>query len=348
MKENMFMDRKTIKIGKLFLGNNHPVRIQSMTNTKTTDVDATLRQIFMLSQAGCDLIRVSVPDKASLIQFKEIVSLSGDIPIIADIHFDEQMALGAIKAGAAKIRLNPSNMPKKALANIIAAAKEKGTIIRIGVNRGSFNKKMSVEDLISFTKENIKVLEKENFYNIVVSIKTSDIKSTIEANRLLYKEMPYPIHIGLTEAGYGDFAEIKSSIAIGSLLSDNIGDTIRVSLTGNPINEVHLAKNILRATGKNLEFVDIISCPTCARTEIDIVNIVKEMKEYVADIKKPLKIAIMGCIVNGIGESGDADFGICAGKNNSLLFISGKPYKYIDNNSIVKELKHLVQKFTQD
>ncbi|MGI6136327.1 MAG: flavodoxin-dependent (E)-4-hydroxy-3-methylbut-2-enyl-diphosphate synthase [Clostridiales bacterium] len=342
------MDRKIVKIGKVFLGNNYPVRIQSMTNTKTKDIDATLRQIFALSKAGCDLVRVSIPDKESLTQFKKIISLCENIPIIADIHFDEQMALGAILAGASKIRLNPSNMPRKALSNIVGEARDRGTVIRIGVNRGSFHKSMAIEDLVTYTKENIDLLEKERFYNIVVSIKASDVKSTIMANRLLHNEMPYPIHIGLTEAGYGKLAEVKSSIAIGSLLSDNIGDTIRVSLTGNPIKEVDLAKDILKATGKRKNFVDIISCPTCARTEINIINIVKEINNYVSHIQKPLKIAIMGCVVNGIGEAGDADFGICAGENKSLLFIDGKRYKTIDNDSIIGELKNLIQQFIQD
>lgn len=338
--------KREVDIKGVLLGQHHSVKIQSMTNTKTTDIESTIKQVVELKDNGCDLVRISVPDNNSILALKEIVSFFGSFPIVADIHFNENMALGAINAGAAKIRINPSNMPRKAMSKIIGLAKEKGVAIRIGVNKGSIHKKVTEKDLIELMQKNIKILEDENFYNIVLSIKTSSVRETISVNRMLSKVTEYPIHVGLTEAGVGRFAEVKSTVAIGALLADNIGDTIRVSLTGDPIREVKLAKEILRATEKDNNFVEIISCPTCARTEGNIEKISKEIQRYTCHINKPLKIAIMGCIVNGIGEAGDADFGVCVGREKSILFIDKKPVKNIKNTEITKEIKKLINIFT--
>lgn len=336
--------KKAVKAGNIIIGGGAPVSVQTMTNTLTCDIEGTLAQINSLHIAGADLVRVSVPDTASAAAFKTIAARS-PLPLIADIHFDYKLALAAIEGGAAKIRLNPSNICKKGLSEIVKAAKERSISIRIGVNQGSVQKEVSASGLAALALDNARNLEDLGFFDIVLAVKSSNVRRTVEAYRELDARSDYPLHIGLTESGTPEYGQIKSAVAIGSLLLDGIGDTVRVSLSAPPEAEVAAGIKILRAAGLRNDFVEVIACPTCARTEIDIVGIASALEDRTKGIRKRLKIAVMGCIVNGIGESKDADLGVCGGKDRSAIFKNKQIVATVSNDRIIEELTRLAEEY---
>jgi len=329
--------KKEIYIGKVGIGGNHPVSIQSMTSTATYDTDATLEQIKELYIAGCEIVRVAVPDKDSIKSFKEIVKYSS-LPVIADIHFDHKLAISSIENGAMGIRINPGNIGSdKKVKEILDCANEYKIPIRIGVNSGSIEKKftkperLKVDSMVESLMDKVLFFEKNNFFNIKLSIKSSDVSETVQAYRAVDKLCDYPLHLGVTETGTFFSGSIKSSIGIGSLLLDGIGNTIRVSLTDNPVNEIKIAKEILRVTGKREDGIDFISCPTCARTSVNLIEIVNAIEKRIRElnIKKRIKVAVMGCEVNGPGEAKDADIGIAFSKKYGFIFKQGIQIKKI-------------------
>lgn len=335
---------KKVKIGNIVIGGGERIAIQSMTNTKTSDVDATVRQLDALKRAGCDIARCSVPDEASAIALKSIVE-STDMPIVADIHFDYRLAIKAADAGAAKIRINPGNIGDESKVEYLAKyLKERRIPVRIGVNGGSLDKKYEAmplaEAMCESALEHVSLLEKHGFYDIVISVKSSDAVNTVKAYRLLSSKCDYPLHVGVTEAGIYEKGLIKSAIGIGALLCDDIGDTIRVSLTDDPVKEVYAAKEILKAVNKfDGPYAEVVSCPTCARTCIDVQGIATRVEEYARTLDKSVKIAVMGCVVNGIGESKGCDIGVAGGKDKSAIFREGKIIATVPNDRIFEELK---------
>jgi|AGTN01.1.fsa_nt_gi 1-hydroxy-2-methyl-2-(E)-butenyl 4-diphosphate synthase len=337
---------KRIYIGSVPIGGGSKVSVQTMTNTKTEDVKATLLQLERIEAAGADIVRIAVPDFKSLGAFKEILK-NTDMPIVADVHYDSRLALGAIEAGAHKIRINPSNMKADGVKEVARLAAEKKIPVRLGFNAGSEQTGAAPEYLVNKALESAKVLEDEGLADIVFSVKSSDVRKTVDAYRLLSKKTEYPLHIGLTESGTESFGLVKSSAAIGALLLEGIGDTIRVSLSAEPEREVYAGHKILRAAGLETDFVEIISCPTCARTEIDVPGLSDEAEKLAANIKKKLKIAVMGCAVNGIGESKGADFGVCGGRDRSIIFSKGGIIKQIENSEILKEIKLLLEEYAK-
>lgn len=341
---------KEITIKNVKIGNGNPVAVQSMTNTKTGDSQATIAQINALKNAGCDIVRFTVNDDGAANAVKRIVD-SCDVPLVADIHFDYRLAIRAIESGIHKIRINPGNIgAERNVKAVVDAAKLHGIPIRIGVNSGSIQSDIlktygnTAKSLYESAVQNVKLLEKFGFYDIVISAKASDVKRTIEVYRLLSK-LEYPLHIGVTEAGFGEDALVKSSVALGSLLADGIGDTIRVSMTGDPVQEVYAAKKILRAVGLDKNYVEIVACPTCGRTAFDMTSIVKELKERTKDINKNIKIAVMGCVVNGPGEARECNFGIAGGKDKSALFVNGEVVGTVDNDKIIETLMKLTEEY---
>lgn len=342
---------KGVKVGNIYIGGGAPVSIQSMTNTDTADVEKTVSQIKSLQSVGCDIVRMTVNTKASAQAVKEIVG-KVDIPLVADVHFDYKLAIMAIENGISKIRFNPGNIgDDERVKHIADCAKAHNVPIRVGVNGGSVEEEFlkeygrSSKALVKSALKHVKLLENVGFYDTVISVKSSSTKTTVDAYRLLAKEVDYPLHVGVTEAGLDDEGIYKSVVGIGSLLLDGIGDTVRVSLTGAPEKEVEVAKKLLRAVGIDKNFVDVVSCPTCGRCKIGLEAIVKEIKDKTKDIKKPLKIAIMGCVVNGIGEAGDSDFGIAGGEEKSVLFEKGQVIKTVDNSEIIPELMCLLKRY---
>lgn len=338
---------KEIHIGKLKIGNNNPILIQSMTNTKTKDVKNTVAQIKELEKVGCEIIRVAVLDEEDALAIKEIKK-EINIPLVADIHFNGNFAITAIESGADKIRLNPGNIhDEQIIEKIVLLCKEKDIPIRIGINAGSLDKKYKrcPESMILSAKDHLRILEKLNFHNIVLSFKSSDPKECIEAYRLASKEFDYPIHLGLTEAGGLLNSSIKSSLALGNLLLDGIGDTIRISISDNPIEEIKVAKKLLKACGLRNDVANLISCPTCGRIQYNMLPIVKEIEEYLDTINKNITVAIMGCPVNGPGEAKDADIGVAGGKDAAILFKKGQFIKTIPQKEIVKILKEEINNY---
>ncbi len=335
---------KIIKIGHLKIGGNFPILIQSMTNTKTTDIKATLWQIKELERAGCEIIRVGVPDLKSAKAISEIKKKI-NIPLVADIHFSSALAIESIKQGADKIRINPGNFPKEGLKEIINLAKKKKIPIRIGINSGSLEKEIlgkhrmgTAEMMVKSALKNIQLIEKLGFYDLVISLKAPDVLRTVKAYEMLSEKIDYPLHLGITEAG-GEFSgSIKSAIGIGSLLLKGIGDTIRISLSDDPIKEVRVGWEIL----KNLELrergVKIVSCPTCTRTSIDVVSLTKKVEKTTNQIKKPLRIAIMGCVVNGLGEGREADLAIVGAGKITLIMKGGKIVKKVREKNRILEI----------
>ena len=329
----MYRDHtKVVQIGDKKIGGGNPILIQSMTNTKTEDVKATVAQIHALEAAGCEIIRCTVPTKEAAEALGEIKKQI-HIPLVADIHFDYRMAVAAMENGADKIRINPGNIGDdahvRAVADACAAA---GVPIRIGVNSGSLEKQIlakygapTPQALVDSALYHARLLERFDFNNIVISIKSSNVPSMIAAYRLAAAQMDYPLHLGVTEAGTRRMGIIKSAVGIGSLLCDGIGDTIRVSLTDDPIEEVRAARDILKAVGKGTG-VEIVSCPTCGRTQIDLIALAERVEKALADCNKPIKVAVMGCAVNGPGEAREADIGIAGGNGEALLFKKGVPY----------------------
>lgn len=335
---------KRIRIKDRYVGGGAAITVQSMTNTKTEDVQATVSQILRLERAGCDIVRMSVNTREAAEAVKEI-KRQVNVPLVADIHFDHTLALCAIENGIDKIRINPSNVgSENAVREVVAAAKDHGIPIRVGVNGGSLEKAsleqygFSAAALADSALRNVRLLEKFGFDDIVISAKCSDVKMNTEAYRILSKSTDYPLHIGVTEAGGGDLALAKSYAGIGALLLDGIGDTIRVSITGDPVQEVYAGDLLLKATGYRKEFVEVISCPTCARTEINVAALAEEVRKATAHIKKHFTVAVMGCVVNGIGEGKHADIGVAGGKERSAIIRKGELIKTVPNDQILHEL----------
>ncbi len=333
-----------VRIGDVAIGGGNPVAIQSMTNTKTSDITATGAQIKALENAGCELVRLSAPDEASAKAFR-VLKKSAVVPLIADIHFDYKLAVLAIENGADKIRINPGNIGDDTKVKaVVDAAKAAGIPIRVGVNGGSLEKEIlerygnTAEGLTASAVNNVKRLETMGFSDMVVSIKSSSVKKTIDANRLLAKAVDYPIHIGVTEAGTYENALIKSSAAFAPLLLEGIGDTIRVSISGDPVQEVFAAKKILTAIGVRKFGVEIIACPTCARTDIDVAKLAGEIETELIDYKKPLTIAVMGCAVNGPGEAKEADIGVAGGQGEGLIFVKGEKVMKVKEEDLLSTL----------
>ncbi|WP_425365103.1 flavodoxin-dependent (E)-4-hydroxy-3-methylbut-2-enyl-diphosphate synthase [Fusibacter bizertensis] len=337
------MREKVVKIGNRYIGGGFPVAIQSMCNTKTENVEATVSQILRLEDAGCEIVRVAVPTLEAAHAIKQIRKQI-HIPLVADIHFDYRLAVAAMENGVDKIRLNPGNIGSKdRVTKVIELAKDKGIPIRIGVNGGSLDKELyqkhggvTPEALVESAMRHISILDELNFNDIVISLKASDIKLTVESYRLLSKTVDYPLHLGITEAGTNYTGTVKSAIGIGILLYDGIGSTIRVSLTDDPVEEVKAAKKILEVLELRHFGVKIISCPTCGRTEVDLVRIAKLLEERVAGINKQITLAVMGCAVNGPGEAKEADLGIAGGKNEFLLFKKGLVIKKLKEDEVVE------------
>lgn len=342
----------TVKAGGVKLGSRWPVVIQSMTNTPTTDISRCARQIKQLAQAGCGLVRVAVPTKADTKAFAKLVEKTG-IPLIADVHFNADRAIEAIEAGAVKIRLNPGNIKKRAdILRVIDAAKSHNAAIRIGVNEASIRDLKKADTpaekrvalMLKEMKKYVGIFQKRNFTQLVLSAKSADTIRTIEINRLIAKSFNYPLHLGLTHAGLAEDAQIPSAVALGTLLAEGIGDTIRVSVAGEPVVEVGIAKKILSSLGlyKSSE-LELIVCPTCARAQVDVIGLAKKIKKAVANIDVPIRTAVMGCIVNGPGEAKDADIAVCAGKGKAWFYKNGKKISVVDENKIVPEFIKLVK-----
>ncbi|MBL4934898.1 flavodoxin-dependent (E)-4-hydroxy-3-methylbut-2-enyl-diphosphate synthase [Clostridium sp. YIM B02515] len=342
------MDRrntKKIKLGNIYVGGDSPITIQSMTNTDTRNISATVSQIIALEEAGCDIIRCAVPDIEASEALEKIIK-QVHIPVVADIHFDYRLALSAIKSGVSALRINPGNIGTKERVKAVAeAAKEKNIPIRIGVNSGSVEKdilskygNVCPEALVESALKHVNILEDLNFYDIAISIKSSNVLQMIDSYRLISKKVEYPLHVGVTESGTIWRGTIKSSVGIGTLLCEGIGDTIRVSLTGDPVEEVKVGKEILKSIGLLDSGVEFISCPTCGRTQIDLIKIAKEVEEKVSKLDKKIKIAVMGCAVNGPGEAREADIGIAGGNGEGLIFKKGEIIKKVKEENLVEEL----------
>ena len=339
--------RKTrqIQVGKVKIGGDAPISVQSMTNTRTDDAAATLRQIGELAAAGCEIIRCAVPDMAAAEGLKRIVSES-PIPVIADIHFDYKLALAAIDAGVDGLRLNPGNIGgNDRVAAVVDAAKKRNIPIRIGVNAGSLPKDLlekyghpTAEALVEAAWRHIHILEEMDYRNIKVSLKAHDVPLTVAAYRLLASQCDYPLHVGITEAGTINSGIIKSAVGIGTLLAEGIGDTIRVSLTGDPVREVKVAYDILKSLGLREYGPTLISCPTCGRTKINLEKLALEVERRLEKISEPITVAVMGCVVNGPGEAREADVGIAGGINEGLIFKKGVVLKKVPEACIIVEL----------
>lgn len=344
---------KRIYIGDVPVGDGAPIVVQSMTNTDTRDIKATVEQIKELEKAGCEIVRLAIPDEQAAISFREIKKRV-NIPLVADIHFDYTLALKAMDAGADAVRINPGNIKKKGLKEIIKVAKNLHIPIRIGVNAGSLEKDIlkkyshpTPEALVESAIRSIHFFEDMGFDKIKLSIKSSNVLNTIKAYELLSQKTDYPLHLGVTEAGTLISGTIKSAIAIGYLLLKGIGDTFRISLTRPPVEEVRAAYEILRALNLRHRGVEIISCPTCGRCQIDLFSLVEEVEKGIIGIEKPIKVAIMGCVVNGPGEAKEADIGIAGGKANGVLFKKGKLIKKVPEQllayTLIEEVKNMVK-----
>jgi len=339
--------KKTIKvrIGNIFIGGDSPVTVQSMTNTKTSDTVATVRQIKKLQEAGCDIVRVAVPDMQSALAMEQI-KREVSIPVVADIHFDYRLAITAMEKGADKVRINPGNIGSKdRVKSVVSCAKERGIPIRIGVNSGSLEKDLlekyrgvTPEALVESALRHVSILERLNFNDIVISLKAADVPLTIAAYKLMSEKVSYPLHVGVTEAGTTYAGTIKSAVGIGALLAYGIGDTIRVSLTGDPVEEVKAGKAILKSLGLYRRGAELISCPTCGRTKINLIAIAEQVEKALENVDKPIKVAVMGCAVNGPGEAREADIGIAGGDGCALLFKHGEILRKVPEDRIVEEL----------
>ena len=341
---------KRIMVGSVPIGGGAPVAIQSMLNTKTTDVEGCLAQIARLQAAGCQIARLAVPDQPSAAAFREICAAS-PLPLVADIHFDYKLAIAAAEGGAAKIRINPGNIGgDDRVQAVVEVCKEKQIPIRIGVNGGSLDKKLlekyghpTAEALVESAFSHLELLEKQGFYDTCVSMKSSTVPTMVAAARLFRSRCDYPLHIGVTETGPVRMGMIKSAMGIGALLLDGIGDTIRVSLTDDPVEEVYAAKDILKAAGLRKEGVNIISCPTCGRTKIDLIGLVNQVDAALKDCQKPITVAVMGCIVNGPGEAREADIGIAGGDGCGMLFEKGQQIAKLPYEELLPALLKRIQ-----
>tara|TARA_B100001989_G_scaffold252031_1_gene232856 strand:+ start:2762 stop:3847 length:1086 start_codon:yes stop_codon:yes gene_type:complete len=347
---------KEIKVGDVKVGGNSPITVQSMTNTLTTDIKATVNQINSLEEAGADIVRVSCPDKESTKSLKAIVK-EVSVPIVADIHFHYKRAIEAAEMGANCLRINPGNIGEnKRILEVIKAAKNNNCSIRIGVNAGSLDKNLlekykepCPEALVESAMNNIKLLEDNDFFNFKISVKSSDIFLTVKAYRKLSEICDYPLHLGITEAGGLFTGSIKSSIGIGQLLMSGIGDTIRVSLSSDPIDEVKAGYEILKSLGIRSRGVNIISCPSCARQAFPVIETVKILEKKLAHIKKPISLSIIGCVVNGPGEAAQTEIGLTGGgQDNNLLYLSGVPHTKVPSTEIIDKIVKLVEEKTKD
>lgn len=344
---NMFRDQtKVIHIGNKVIGGGNPIMIQSMTNTKTTDVSETVKQIHRLEEAGCDIIRSTVPTLEAAKAIKEIKK-EISIPLVADIHFDYQMAIAAIENGADKIRINPGNIgSKEKVAEVVKAAKERNVPIRVGVNSGSLEKELvekyhgvTAEGIVESALDKVKLIEDLGYDNLVISIKSSDVLMSVKAHELLAGKTPYPLHVGITESGTVTSGNIKSAIGLGIILNQGIGDTIRVSLTGDPVEEIKSAKLILKTLGLRKGGIEVVSCPTCGRTNIDLIGLATQVETLVQNYDIDIKVAVMGCAVNGPGEAKEADLGIAGGNGEGLLIKHGEVIRKIPETELLATLK---------
>ncbi len=337
---------KKISIGDRIIGGGNPILIQSMTNTKTEDVESTVAQIKRLEAAGCEIIRCAVPTMeaaAALAEIKKQIA----IPLVADIHFDYRLAIAAIEHGADKIRINPGNIgSKERLKAVVDAAKERKIPIRVGVNSGSLEKEIverdhgvTAEGIVESALDKVHMIEEAGYDQIVISIKSSDVLMCAKAHELIAKQTEYPLHVGITEAGTLLSGNIKSAVGLGLILSKGIGDTIRVSLTGDPIEEIKSAKLILRTLGLREGGIEVVSCPTCGRTQIDLIGLANRVENMVADIPLNLKVAVMGCVVNGPGEAKEADIGIAGGKGEGLLIKKGQVVRKLPEDQLLSALR---------
>ena len=351
--ENFIIRKPTrkIRVGNISIGGDAPITVQSMTNTDTRDAAATISQIRRLEEAGCDIVRVAVPDSEAAEAVKAIKKASV-IPVVADIHFDYRLALECINNGVDKIRLNPGNIGSRdRVSKVVEAARTAGIPIRIGVNSGSVEKHIlekyngvTPEGMVESALGHAEILEDLGFEEIAFSIKASSVTQTIAAYRLMSQKSRYPLHIGVTEAGTLFRGTVKSSVGLGCLLSEGIGDTLRVSLTGDPVEEIKVGREILRALDIEKGGLEIVSCPTCGRCRIDLVNIAELLDKKLKDVKKNIKIAVMGCAVNGPGEAREADIGIAGGDGEALLFRKGEIIRKIPQDRIVEELMAEIEK----
>ncbi len=344
------MERKKtreVHIGNRVIGNGNPILIQSMTNTKTQDVAATVDQIQRLTAAGCDIIRCAVPDMEAARALSEIKKQIA-IPLVADIHFDYRLAIAAMEHGADKIRINPGNIGDRARVKaVVDVAKERNIPIRVGVNSGSLEKELvekyhgvTAEGIVESALDKVKLIEDMGYDNLVISIKSSDVMMCVRAHELIAEKTSYPLHVGITEAGTIISGNIKSSIGLGLILHQGIGDTIRVSLTGDPLEEIKSAKIILRTLGLRTGGVEVVSCPTCGRTCIDLIGLANQVENMVADIPLDIKVAVMGCVVNGPGEAKEADIGIAGGKGEGLIIKHGEVYKKVKEDELLGALRY--------
>lgn len=337
---------KEIHIGNITIGQGNPVAIQSMTNTRTDDIEATVAQILALEAAGCEIIRCTVPNMESAEALTEIKKRI-HIPLVADIHFDYKLAIAAIEHGADKIRINPGNIGERSRVKaVVDKAKEYNVPIRIGVNSGSLEKELvekyhgvTAEGIVESALDKVKMIEELGYDNLVVSIKSSDVMMCVKAHEILAKECKYPLHVGITESGTLWSGNIKSSLGLGMILSQGIGDTIRVSLTGDPVEEIRTAKLILRTLGLRKGGIEVVSCPTCGRTKIDLIGLANQVEAMVADIPLDIKVAVMGCVVNGPGEAKEADIGIAGGMGEGLLIKKGKVIRKVKEEELLDTLK---------
>ena len=347
---------KVINVGNVKIGGNNPISVQSMTNTLTTNIKQTIRQIEELKEAGADIVRVSCPDRDSSLALKKIVK-NIEVPIVADIHFHYKRAIEAATSGAHCLRINPGNIgSKEKIREILKAAKDNNCSIRIGINGGSLEKKLlekykepSPDALVESAKNNIKLLEDEDFFNFKISVKSSDIFLTTKAYRSLSSSCDYPLHLGITEAGGLISGSIKSSIGIGMLLMEGIGDTIRVSLSANPIEEIKVGIEILKSLNLKQKGVNIISCPSCARQAFPVIDTVKILEEKLSHIKEPITLSIIGCVVNGPGEASQTQIGLTGGgKGSHMMYVSGIPHHKVASSNMIKEVVDLVEKKSKE
>ncbi len=352
MRINMYRNQtKVVKIGDKVIGGGNPVLIQSMTNTRTEDVEATVEQILRLEKAGCEIIRCTVPTLEAAEAIKEIKKQI-HIPLVADIHFDYKMAIAAMENGADKIRINPGNIgDKEKVAAVVKVAKERNIPIRVGVNSGSLEKELvekyhgvTAEGIVESALDKVRIIEDLGYDNLVISIKSSDVMMCVKAHEILAQKTNYPLHVGITESGTVQSGNIKSAIGLGIILNQGIGDTIRVSLTGDPVEEIKSAKLILRTLGLRKGGIEVVSCPTCGRTRIDLIGLANQVEAMVADIPLDIKVAVMGCAVNGPGEAKEADIGIAGGVGEGLLIKKGEIVKKVPeeelHNTLREELLH--------
>jgi len=337
---------KAVRVGSVTVGGGSPVSVQSMTNTKTEDASATIAQILRLEEAGCDIIRSTVPTLEAAEAFKEIKK-NIHIPIVADVHFDYRLAVAALESGADAVRINPGNIGSvDRVRAVVAAAKERGAAIRVGVNSGSLEKNLvekyggvTAEGLVESALDKARLIEDMGYDNLVISIKSSDVMMSIKAHELIAEKTRYPLHVGITEAGTVFTGAIKSSVGLGVILNEGIGDTIRVSLTGDPVEEVRAGRQILKALGLKKDMPEVVSCPTCGRTQIDLISLAGKVEELVQGAGCDVKVAVMGCVVNGPGEAREADLAVCGGRGVGLLMKKGEILRKVPEEELLAEFK---------